>query len=143
MGRRGVFLAISPLLLVACGEPPPPAPSAVINATPEAVCLGDEFKTTIRLDASDSAPYLTLVYVPPDPDDPPLAFEWTFSGSEKTLIDGSVYGAELSLGMKADRPLHVTLRVENSVGGVSTVTKTIAVTPLDEDGNCPLPPVEE
>lgn len=143
MGRRSVFLAITALLSAACGEPPPPAPSAVIDASPEAVCLGDEFETTIRLDASDSAPYLTLVYVPPDPDAPPLKLDWTFSGSETTLLDGDAHSVELALAMKGDRPLHVTLEVENSVGGVSRVTKTIAVTPLDDDGNCPLPPAEE
>jgi hypothetical protein len=142
MGKRSVLVAIG-LLLVACGEPPPPAPSAVIVASPEAVCIGDEFETTITLDASDSAPYLTLVYVPPAPDAPALDFSWTFTGSEKTFIDGNAHSAELSLAMKGDRPLHVTLEVENSVGGVSSITKTIAVTPLDEDGNCPLPIVEE
>lgn len=142
MLRRTVFLVIG-LVSAGCGEPPPPAPSAVIHASPEAVCIGDEYETTIVLDASDSAPYLTLVYVPPDPDAPPLRFAWSFSGSQKTLLDGNEHGAELSLAMKGDRPLHVTLEVENDIGGVSSATKSIAVTPLDTDGNCPLPPVEE
>jgi hypothetical protein len=142
MSRRLVSLGIA-LVCGACGERPPPAPSAVIQATPEAVCLGDEYETTIALDASDSARFLTLVYVPPDPDAPPLSFAWSFSGSEKTLIDGNLASPLLSVAMKGDRPLHVTLEVENDVGGVSTVTKSIAVTPLDADGTCPLPPVEE
>jgi len=142
MGKRG-WLLIASVLSAACGEPPPPAPSAVIKVAPEAVCIGDDYATTIRLDASGSAPYLTLVYVPPDPDAPPLGFSWSFSGSKQALIDGDVHSAQLSLAMAADRPLHVLLRVENSVGGVSELKKTIPVTPLDAAGVCPLPPVEE
>lgn len=142
MGNRS-WLLLPLLVLSACGEPPPAAPSAVISITPEAVCLGDDFATTIFLDGSDSAPYLTLVYVPPDPEAPPLAFQWSFSGSKSTVVDGDTHSEELSLAMAGDRPLHVKLRVENSVGGVSEMEKSIAVTLLSEDGTCPLPPVEE
>ncbi len=144
MGSR--FARTLPVLFAclgfACGEPPPPSPSAVINASPKAVCVGDDFATTILLDAKDSAPYLTLVYVAPDPDAPPLELDWSFTGSETRSIDGDKKSVELSLAMAGDRPLHVKLRVENSEGGVAEALQTIAVTPL-VDGVCPLPPVEE
>lgn len=126
-------------LAVACGEPPPPAPSAVINASPKAVCVGDGFATAIHLDAKQSLPYLTLVYVRPAAGSPPLKYAWSFEGSENTLEDGSLDADVLTVRMAGDRPLHVRLRVENSVGGVSEALTSIAVTPLDASGACPLP----
>ena len=127
------------VLAVACGEPPPPAPSAVINASPKAVCVGDGFATAIHLDAKQSLPYLTLVYVRPPADSPPLKYTWSFEGSATTLEDGSLDADALVVRMAGDRPLHVRLRVENSVGGVSEALTSIAVTPLDASGACPLP----
>jgi hypothetical protein len=129
-------------LAVSCGEPPPPAPSAVINASPKAVCAGDGFATAIHLDAKQSLPYLTLVYVRPAPGSPPLKYTWSFEGSGSTLDEGSLDADALVVHMAGDRPLHVRLRVENSVGGVSDALTSIAVTPLDESGACPLPPAE-
>ncbi len=127
-------------VLAACGSPPPPEPSAVINADPTAVCLGDGYHTTIHLDAKQSAPNLTLVYVRPDPGAPPLKYLWSFSGSDYQLGDGDdLIGEALSVTMAADRPLHVTLRVENAAGGVGIARSTIAVTPPDASGACPLP----
>lgn len=129
-------------LAVSCGEPPPPAPSAVINASPKTVCVGDGFATAVHLDAKQSLPYLTLVYVRPPKDSPPLRYTWSFEGSASTLEDGSLDADALVLRMAGDRPLHVRLRVENSVGGISEALTTIAVTPLDANGACPLPPAE-
>jgi len=43
------------------------------------------------------------------------------------------------VSMAADRPLHVRLRVENAERGVSEALVTIAVTPRDANGQCPLP----
>jgi len=128
--------------VMACGEPPPPAPSAVINASPMAVCVGDAFATAIHLDAKQSLPNLTLVYERPAPDSPPLKYTWSFEGSESTLDDGALDADTLVVRMAGDRPLHVRLRVENSVGGVSEALTSIAVTPLDPSGACPLPPAE-
>ena len=52
------------VLASACGAPPPDSPSAVIESNPETICLGDDFRTPIELDASASTPRLTLVPVP-------------------------------------------------------------------------------
>jgi len=131
------------LPLLGCGEPPPPAPSAVIRACPAAVCLGDDFATSIHLDASKSAPRLTLVEVPADPDEPPLSFSWSFSGSGMLFDRGTTAEPDILVSMKADRPLHVRLRVENADGGVAEALQSIAVTPLDEAGLCPLPDPED
>lgn len=137
MRRSAAWLVC--VVAVACGEPPPPAPSAVINASPKAVCLGDAFQTAIHLDAKQSLPALSLVYVRPPAGSPPLKYTWSFEGSEATVEDGSRDADVLVVRMAGDRPLHVRLRVENSVGGVSDALTSIAVTPLDASGACPLP----
>lgn len=125
-----------------CGEPPPEVPSAVIKASPASVCFGDSYATPIHLDAKDSSAHLTLAYVRPDPKAPPLAFHWTFSGSESEIDDGDVDGDTLIVKIAGDRPLHVRLRVENAEGGVTEALTTISVTPRDPNGDCPLPPPE-
>jgi hypothetical protein len=134
--------AISALSALACGSPPPPSPSAVIRACPAAVCLGDAFTTGIHLDATKSAAHLTLVYVPPKPGDPPLDMRWSFSGAAMQYDTGGATDPDILVYTAADRPLHVTLHVENSEGGVAEETRSIAVTPLDAAGNCPLPDPE-
>lgn len=140
--RLGTFLGA--LAVGACGEPPPPAPSAVIRACPSSVCVGDDFATSIRLNGKKSAPRLTLVEAPPDPDEPPLKVRWSFSGSDWLFDNESLpTQPDILVSMAGDRPLHVTLRVENSVGGVSEALETLSVTPLDADGTCPLPKPED
>jgi hypothetical protein len=141
--RARVFVLVLALGTGACGEPPPPAPSAVIRACPAAVCVGDDFTTWIHLDAKKSSSRLRLVYEPPKPDEPPLAFEWSFSGSQWNLDAGALDADDIVVTLAADRPLHVTLRAENATGGVAETTRTIAVTPVDEDGKCPLPLPED
>lgn len=141
MRKRLVALSCSGLLL-ACGEPPPPAPSAVIRTCPTAVCLGDDFATNIHLDATKSAPRLTLV-TDPDADPSKLDFQWSFSGAKMLFDLGDESQADVVIAMAGDRPLHVELRVENEVGGVSTALETVAVTPLDDTGSCPLPKPED
>jgi hypothetical protein len=103
------------------------------------VCIGDDFATSIHLDASKSAAHLTLVEAPPDPNQAPLRFSWSFSGSKMLFDQGGAQDADLLVSMAADRPLHVTLRVENGEGGVSEALESISVTPLDAAGLCPLP----
>jgi hypothetical protein len=85
------------------------------------------------------------VEAPVDPGEPPLKFRWSFSGSG-WLFDNESRPTEpdILVSMAADRPLHVNLRVENSVGGVSEALKTLSITPLDADGACPLPdPIDD
>jgi len=115
----------------------------VIRACPSSVCMGDDFATSIHLDATKSAPRLTLVEAPPDPNEPPLKFQWSFSGSKMLFDEGGATDDDLLVSMQADRPLHVTLRVENGEGGVSEALKSLSVTPLDENGQCPLPSPDE
>lgn len=128
--------------VASCGSPPPPAPSAVITASPTSVCIGDDLTTTIHLDAKASAPNLSLVYQKPDPNEPPLKYAWSFSGSHVVVDTGDDHSVALTLFMTADRPLHVRLRVENAAGGVTEALTTISVTPLDDNGVCPLPAAE-
>lgn len=144
-GRSWLAVCVALCALAGCGEPPPPAPSAVIRACPSSLCFGDDFATSIHLDATKSAPRLTLVQAPPDPKEPPLKVRWSFSGSAWLFDnDGVATQPDVLVSMAADRPLHVGLRVENSVGGVSEALKTISVTPLDEQGACPLPaPIDD
>lgn len=144
-GWSTVSACLSALCLVGCSEPPPPAPSAVIRACPWSLCEGDDFATSIHLDATRSAPRLTLVEAPPDPDEPPLKTRWSFAGSDWLFDeDGTADQPDVLVSMAADRPLHVTLVVENAAGGVAQALKSISVTPLDEAGQCPLPaPVED
>lgn len=130
-------LVVAASSLSACGEPPPPAPSAVIALEPSSVCLGDDFQTLIRLDASESAPTLTLVPVAPEPDDPPLRLHWSFSGAEHRVVEGDVHSVELGVTTAGDRPLHVALEVENAEGGSATTLKTVAITLPGDGGPCP------
>ena len=134
---RALLMTVS-LGVVACGEPPPPAPSAVIRACPSAVCFGDDSLTSIHLDATRSAPRLTLVEAPVDPNEPPLKLQWSFNVSELVWDIGNSKAPDIGVSWEGKQPLHVTLRVENSVGGVAEALDTIAITPLDENGECPL-----
>lgn len=142
---RAVGLVALAVAVVGCGEPPPPAPSAVIRACPASLCVGDDFATSVHLDAKKSAPRLTLVEAPREPDEPPLQLLWSFAGAEMLFDDESVpTSADILVSSRADRPLHVTLRVENAAGGVSEALKTISITPLGDDGSCPLPdPIDD
>src|SRR5687768_14342515 len=97
-------LALSALTLVACGEPPPAAPSAVIRACPAAVCVGDDFATWIHLDAKKSSSRLRLVYEPPKPGEAPLQFSWSFAGSKHQLDAGELDGEDIVVSFAADRP---------------------------------------
>jgi hypothetical protein len=138
MWRRLVWLVV----VASCGSPPPPAPSVVITATPSAVCFGDDFQTEIVLDAAKSARHLSLVPAPPDPNAPPLKIKWSFAGSQ-IRIEGDptrdhTADEQITVRMAGDRPLHVKLRVENDEHGVTEAVTTIAVTPLDDSGQCPL-----
>jgi hypothetical protein len=152
MGRRAHGLAIvmvATTLSASCGSPPPPAPSAVITTDPTSVCIGDGGpvggpgeNTRITLDGSTSSANLSLVYEKPDPNEPPLRFLWSFTGSHVVIDSGDVTSPKLFVFMTADRPLHVHLRVENAAGGVAEALTTISVTPLNDDGTCPLPMVQ-
>lgn len=123
---------IAAFFVIACGAPDPEPPTAVITADPETVPLGDNHQTVITLDAYNSAPRLSLVPVPPDPDEPPLDYEWSLSGAEHRIISGAMNEPELQVTIKGDRPLHVELTVRNDEGGVAASLKTISVTRTDE-----------
>lgn len=139
MGRAlSCGLAIG--LACSCGSPPPPAPSAVIAVSPAAICQDDAFTTPIELDASGSSPKLTLVYVRPDPNEPPLSFHWSFEGSAIQIDDGDSESPQVTLRAAGDRPLHVSLRVRNAEGGETVALTTIGITLRDPNGACPMPP---
>ncbi len=153
--RRGMTIMTS---VLACSGPPPPAPAAVINATPAAVCVGDAFRTPIHLDSRGTAPSLTLVYTVPDPDAGAVKLAWSFSGVvclqgfgkdqscanpgydvivDTVEPDGTVDADDVFISVAGNVPTQVTLRVTNAAGGVTETQSTIAITPLDA-GVCPL-----
>jgi len=135
----------------------------VVNAIPTSVCEGDDFQTLIELDSTGSSPALTLVYTPPDPDaalaycKSPICYAWSFSGAVCKGLqtdpspcdvnidpgsvepDGTIDNPTVNLTIAGDRPVLVTLRIENAVGGVTETQTSITITPLDDAGACPLP----
>ncbi len=129
------------LLLAApgCGEMPPPPPAVVIRASPEALCLGDDFRTEIALDGLGSTPHLTLIPVPPPQDAPPPEYQWALSGARHRVVGGDLDGPEVSVTSAGDRPLHVTLRVRVPGGGEGTAERSIPVVLPDEASGVCLP----
>jgi hypothetical protein len=123
------------LLATACNGPPPPAPSPVILATPTTVCLGDDYKTPIMLDGTQSSATLTLVPAPVDANAPPLVYLWTLTGSAYRLVSGTLTSDKLVVRMAGTEPLQVDLNVMNSMGGSADTTATVSVTlPSSGDG---------
>lgn len=124
------------LCVVGCGAPPPDPPTAVIQADPETICLGDNYQTRITLNALESAPRLALVPLPQGDDDT-LLYDWTMSGAAYELVEGTLTAPELVVTTAGDRPLHVRLMVTNSEGGEARSLKSINVVAM-ENGVCPL-----
>lgn len=126
------------VLAAGCGAPPPTAPSAVVELEPDAVCMGDGFRTPIALDGTASAPRLTLAPGPTDPDAPPLRFEWRLSGADWILLGGDLRSDQLRVATDGDRPLHVSLTVRDGEGGSATALETVWLTVPDPAlGGCP------
>ncbi len=130
----GLLLAFS----LSCGSAPADVPSAVINADPKSVCAGDNYATSIHLDAKQSAPHLTLVATAPDPGEPPLAFTWSFAGDAMQIEEGDMHTDSLTVQTAGVRPLEVMLHVVNGEGGATDALLTISVTEVDSNGGCPL-----
>jgi len=138
---------------LACSAPPPPIPGAVIEATPSAVCEGDDFQTEVHLDSRGSSPTLTLVYSPPAPDAGELTYLWTLSGnvclglpSDPTPCDvmvdpgsldphNQMTNSDVFLTMSGLVPIQVSLTLTAN-GVSSTLQSTIEIT-LPEAGVCP------
>ncbi len=156
---RVTVLAASSLLVSgalasgACSATPPPATSAVILATPTSVCFGDDYRTPITLDGTQSTPTLTLVPAPPGPGAPSLSYAWTLGGSAYRFVGpdggdaaapGSLTSDRLTVAIKGDRPLEVGLTVTTAQGGTGSTSTTIAVTVPGDGGDagdagaCPL-----
>ena len=120
-------------LVCACAPSSPHPPSAVAVAEPDTVCLGDDHRTPILLDARESAQRLTLVPEAEPPDLPPLTYAWVLEGDDVRIIDGDMASEQLTVTMAGERPLHVYLRVESAAGGTSDTAITVSVTQA-EDG---------
>jgi len=105
---------------------------------PTAVCLGDDFTTPVRLDGEQSRARLTLVPLPPGPEDPPLIWRWSLSGADALIVEGSVDEAVVVVLTRGDRPLHVALDVSLPDGRAARASSSVAVTLPDEaTGRCP------
>jgi hypothetical protein len=126
--RNRSTLGFFALLVAGCGEVPPPPPTAVIEALPRAICEGDDHRTPIRLDASKSVPRLALIPVVAGEDDPPLDISWAFSGAAHRVLDGDLAALQITVSTAGDRPLHVSLTVENAGGGRAESLTTIHLT---------------
>jgi hypothetical protein len=146
-------LAFAGVMVEACSGPPPPEPSPVIVATPTTVCMGDDYKTPITLDGTQSTPTLTLVPSPVDANAPPLKYLWTLTGSAYRIADvdagdgrtspgGTLTSDKLVVRIEGEEPLQVDLNVQNGVGGSADTTATISITTLVAtdagDAVCPL-----
>jgi hypothetical protein len=124
------------LAALGCGSAPPETPSAVIQADPPWLCEGDAFRTPITLDASSSTAKLSLVPVPPNPDEPPLAFRWTLVGARHRVLEGDFESEVLRVVTEGDRPLHVELWVMNADGGEATTMLSVGITLAGTDPAC-------
>ena len=146
-------MAAAGIAVEACSGPPPPEPSPVIIATPTTVCMGDDYKTPITLDGTQSTPTLTLVPTPVDANAPPLKYLWTLTGSAyrlanidagdgATISGGNLTSDKVVVRIAGQEPLQVDLNVQNSIGGSADTTATISITalvPSDAgDAVCPL-----
>jgi hypothetical protein len=110
----------------------------VITSDLETVCLGDDYRTPILLDGSESAPRLTLAPGAGDPPEVPLRFAWTLRGSAHDIVDGNTTSERLTVRIAADRPLHAELVVRDGEGGEAGTLHTVAVTVPDGTfGVCP------
>jgi hypothetical protein len=123
------------LLALGCIGAPPDAPAAIILIAPGSICAHDGFRTAIELDGSRSAPDLTLVPVAPDPDEPPLAFEWRLEGAAHRIEAGGLDRERLVVRADGERPLHVTLTVTNGDGARATSVRSVSITE-PADGAC-------
>ena len=119
-----------------CAEAPPKPPSAVIRATPDALCEGDDFTTPIVLQGRESMPSLSLVPLPPPADAVPLVFRWTLSGAQVRWVEGDLSSVEVTVTSAGDRPLHAALAVTNGEGATTVGHHTVAVVLAGTDG-CP------
>ncbi len=131
----GIGVVALGLSVLGCGSAPIDPPTAVIKAEPASVCQGDDFTTTIQLDASNSTAGLALVPVPPGEDDPPLSFSWSFSGAAHEELGRDPTGVDLQLTTAGDRPLHIGLTVRNAAGGQAETLHTLPIT-LPYDASC-------
>lgn len=129
MGTRGPIATCAvALLALGCIGPPPDAPAAIILIAPGSICEHDGFHTAIELDGSRSSPRLTLVPVAPDPEEPPLEFEWRLEGAAHHIEEGALDGARLVVRADGERPLHVTLTVTNGAGARATSMRSVSIT---------------
>ena len=132
----GGCAALSVGIFGACAGPPPPAPSPVIVTTPTTVCVGDDYKTEIIVDGTQSTPTLTLVPAPFEAG--LLTYAWTLTGSAYRITSGSLTTPKLTVEMAGTEPLQVALDLRAVGGGSLTTTATVAITLLNEAGVCPL-----
>ncbi len=123
--RGGLFVVA--LCALGCAGPPPLPPTAVIDATPDVICAGDDFGTVIELSSARSAAALSLVPAPPDPGAPPLEVAWYLDGAAHRVVAGSSTSPRLSVTTSGDRPLHVLLTVRDGEGGEATSLATVGV----------------
>jgi hypothetical protein len=115
-----VRLALAVLALAACqqelGRPPVPR----FEIDPAYVPLDDDFRTEVTLDASASADEL---------DDPtsPLGYEWGFDEDRIRIVRGDEAEAIVAITAPGDRPVTISLTVEDEDGQRSTLEQRLGV----------------
>ena len=132
MGMRAVSATVAIGLgfaLAGCGGDPGVAtPTAVITARPDALCLGDDYQTIVELDASNSAPGLTLLPATAPLEGFALVYAWELTGAAHRIEGQDPKGITLRVSTAGDRPLHVALTVTNEEGGQATSLRSLPVT---------------
>lgn len=117
---------LSTLLLVACqqelGRPPVPR----FEIDPAYVPQGDDFHTEVSLDASASADEL-------DDPDSPLGYEWSFDEDRVRIVRGNENAVIIAITVPGDRPVTISLTVEDPDGQRSTLEQRLGVTVPEDD----------
>lgn len=122
--RRAVSIALA---CCGCAAPPAHPPTAVIDVSPEVICVGDDHATTVTFSGARSSDHLSLMPSPPGPDEPPLEFRWALEGAQHVVVGGDLTSPEISVTTAGDRPLHAELTVVDAEGGVATSLRSLAI----------------
>lgn len=118
------------LCLLACSPPLGHAPIARMDLTPAYVPKGDNFATAVLLDGSQSCDELDEpeACVSGDAGAAPsgLRFSWSI-GSPDARLEGAPSDATLTIRVRGERPVAISLTVTDSEDTSSTIEKSLGL----------------